>query len=576
MELTLRSSAVIAAGGGGQFMPLLALTLLATVLLTLLLRRFRLPALPGYFLCGFLLARLSPVPMGEGTEAAALLGEMADVGILLLMFTVGAECSRHELQQLKKRGLGAGLWQVGLTGGLVAALALTCELSAGAAVTAGMAAALSSTAVGVRLFDDTDIPDHPGAKLTLGIALVQDLLVIIFLLLLQSAPDDGSAAARWGGLALKALLFIGCAALLSRVAVPVLLRAVSKTRSRELFTLAVLALCAGVAALGDTLGLGLSLGAFAAGVTVSGSLYSHRILADAAPFRDFFLTVFFLSLGALVNLPVLAAHWPLILGASVLSLTVKPLLTALGARLSGSPKAAGTAAALALAGCGEFSVVLCREAAERGLLSADFANGVLAVTALSLTVSPFLMKSAAARGWFKEAQRQPSPAQKGPAKPSAAAAAKRIRGITDHAILCGYGTVGQMLHRGLQRLGIPVIIIELNAETVARLLAEGHAVLFADIAQADTLELAGISRARLLVVTFPQAETARTVITLARERNPDAVLLCRARFPDEAEMLRRVAPSGVIHDEFEAGSRMLRMCSRAFAGSSDADGTKRQ
>jgi len=564
MELTLRSSAVIAAGGGGQFMPLLALTLLATVLLTLLLRRFRLPALPGYFLCGFLLARLSPVPMGEGTEAAALLGEMADVGILLLMFTVGAECSRHELQQLRKRGLGAGLWQVGLTGGLVVALALTCGLSSGAAVTAGMAAALSSTAVGVRLFDDTGISEHPGAKLTLGIALVQDILVIIFLLLLQSAPDGGSAAARWGGLAFKALLFIGCAALLSRVAVPVLLRAVSKTRSRELFTLAVLALCAGVAALGDTLGLGLSLGAFAAGVTVSGSLYSHRILADAAPFRDFFLTVFFLSLGALVNLPVMAAHWPLILGATVLSLT------------SGSPKAAATAAALALAGCGEFSVVLCREAAERGLLSAGFANGVLAVTALSLTVSPFLMKSAAARGWFQEAPRQPSPSQKGPAKPSAAAAAKRIRGITDHAILCGYGTVGQMLHRGLQRLGIPVIIIELNAETVARLLAEGHAVLFADIAQADTLELAGISRARLLVVTFPQAEIARTVITQARERNPDAVLLCRARFPDEAEMLRRVAPGGVVHDEFEAGSRMLRMCSRAFAGSSDTDGTERQ
>lgn len=576
MELTLRSSAVFAAGGGGQFMPLLALTLLATVLLTLLLRRFRLPALPGYFLCGFLLARLSPIPMGEGTEAAELLGEMADVGILLLMFTVGAECSKHELQQLRKRGLGAGLWQVGLTGGLVAALALTCGLSAGAAVTAGMAAALSSTAVGVRLFDDTGIPDHPGAKLTLGIALVQDILVIIFLLLLQSAPDSGSAAARWGGLALKALLFIGCAALLSRIAVPALLRAVSKTRSRELFTLAVLALCAGVAALGDTLGLGLSLGAFAAGVTVSGSLYSHRILADAAPFRDFFLTVFFLSLGALVNLPVMAAHWPLIIAATVLSLTAKPLLTTLGARLSGSPKAAATAAALALAGCGEFSVVLCREAAERGLLSTGFANGVLAVTALSLTVSPFLMKSAAARGWFQEPTRQASPSQKGPAKPSAAAAAKRIRGITDHAILCGYGTVGQILHRGLQRLGIPVIIIELNAETVAQLLAEGHAVLFADIAQADTLELAGISRARLLVVTFPQAEIARTVITQARERNPDAVLLCRARFPDEAEMLRRVAPGGVVHDEFEAGSRMLRMCSRAFAGSSVADNTERQ
>jgi CPA2 family monovalent cation:H+ antiporter-2 len=132
-----------------------------------------------------------------------------------------------------------------------------------------------------------------------------------------------------------------------------------------------------------------------------------------------------------------------------------------------------------------------------------------------------------------------------------------------------------MVHRGLVRLGIPVVIIELNAETVGRLKAEGHAVLFADIAQADTLELAGIDRARLLVVTFPHAETARTVITLARERNPDAMLLCRARFPDEAEMLRGVAPGGVVHDELEAGAKMLRMCSRAFGSGSEGDPIRR-
>ena len=569
---------MLAAGSADErFIPLLALTLLATVMLTLALRRVRLPALPGYFLCGFVLARLSPVPMGAGTEAAELLRQMADVGILLLMFTVGAECTRHELLQLRKTGLGAGLWQMGLTGGLAGGVALLCGWTGAAAAVAGVAAALSSTAVGVRLFEDMGLQEHPGARLTLGIALVQDLLVIVALLLLEGAGagSDAGGWERWAALAGKAVLFVGCAAVLSRIAIPRLLRAVSRTRSRELFTLTVLAVCAGVAALAQVLGVGMSLGAFAAGVVVSGSVYSHRILADAAPFRDFFLTVFFLSVGAMVDPQALAAHWEWVAAGTAAALLVKPVLTHAAGRLGGATTHGATAAALALAGCGEFSVVLCRDAAARGLIPESFAGTMLAVTAFSLTLSPFLMKAGMGLGWL-EAKRGGS-GQPSTGKATAASASQRVKQMEDHAILCGYGTVGQMLHRGLQRLGIPVLVVELNAETVRALLKQGHAVLFADIAQADTLELAGIARARLLVVTFPQAEIAKTVITLARERNPDAVLLCRARFPDEAEMLRGLAPDGVVHDEFEAGSRMLRLCSRAFGGGgADGDGAADQ
>ena len=567
---------VVAAGSADErFIPLLALTLLATVMLTLALRRVRLPALPGYFLCGFVLARLSPVPMGAGTEAAELLRQMADVGILLLMFTVGAECTRHELLQLRKTGLGAGLWQMGLTAGLAGGTALLCGWSGAAAAVAGVAAALSSTAVGVRLFEDMGLQEHAGARLTLGIALVQDLLVIVALLLLEGAGSAGGGWERWAALAGKAVLFVGCAAVLSRVAIPRLLRSVSRTRSRELFTLTVLAVCAGVAALAQVLGVGMSLGAFAAGVVVSGSVYSHRILADAAPFRDFFLTVFFLSVGAMVDPAALAAHWQWVAAGTAAALLVKPFLTRAAGRLGGATPHAATAAALALAGCGEFSVVLCRDAAARGLIPESFAGTMLAVTAFSLTLSPFLMKAGMGLGCL-EAKRGTKPATTA-GKATAASASERVKRMEDHAILCGYGTVGQMLHRGLQRLGIPVLVVELNAETVRSLLKQGHAVLFADIAQADTLELAGIARARLLVVTFPQAEVARTVITLARERNPEAVLLCRARFPDEAEMLRGLAPDGVVHDEFEAGSRMLRLCSRAFGGGgADGDGAADQ
>jgi CPA2 family monovalent cation:H+ antiporter-2 len=141
---------------------------------------------------------------------------------------------------------------------------------------------------------------------------------------------------------------------------------------------------------------------------------------------------------------------------------------------------------------------------------------------------------------------------------------KRMREVRDHAILCGYGTVGRMVHQALELLGIPVVIVELNAQTARRLIKEGHQVLFADISQGDTMDLAGVERARVIVITFPHAELARTAITIARERNPDIATLCRARFPSEVEALRAVAPAGIVHDEREAGLAMLRLCLTAY------------
>lgn len=543
-------------------LPVLALTLLVTVGTALLLKRLRLPALPGYFLCGFLLARLQFLDLSPGTAAATMLTSLGDVGVVLLMFSIGTECSLHELKMLRRNGLAAGAWQILLTWSFFSGIALL--LGQGwTSLLWGVIAAVSSTAVGLKMFEDVGGNGQTGARLALGIALLQDIAVILVLLLLPAlASGDGieGAAKATGWLALEGVAFVAAAVVLSRWGIPQLLKAVSITRARDLFTLTVLALCAGIASLAQLFGLGVTIGAFAAGVAVSGSVYSHRILADAAPFRDFFLTVFFLSVGAFVSPDFLLENWLLIVVMSLVVLAAKTVLTTLGAaQFASAPVDAALLAAAALSGIGEFAIVVARDAAARGLLHSGHVQLVLAVTAVTLSLSPFLMRPLAPLAQ-KLAARQP-PA---PAKNTASQFSKRVKELEDHAILCGYGTVGQILHKGLTRLGIPVVIIELNAETVAGLLKKGHPVLFADIAQADTLELAGIARARMIIISFPHAETARAAITIARERNPAILTLCRARFPHEVSLLRALAPDNVVHDEMEAGIKMLRLCARGY------------
>jgi monovalent cation:H+ antiporter-2, CPA2 family len=552
-----------AASANDRFLPLLALTLLLTVGAALALRRIRLPALPGFFLCGFILARTGLIDLSPGSASANLLVAMGDVGVVLLMFGIGTECSLHELAQLRQRGLRAGLLQIGLTTGVFAAVALACGQPAGSVLLWGLIGAVSSTAVGVRLFDDCGAPGHPAARTVLGIALVQDLAVIFTLLLMPAlARSTGAAgvAEAAGLITLKGLIFLAAAALLSRWGIPQLLRAVSRTKARDLFTLTVLAVCSGIAAMGQWLGAGVSIGAFAAGVAVSGSLYRLRIQADAAPFRDFFLTIFFLSVGALVSPAALVEHWPLIGLLTLGVLAVKTALTTAAVRMARGTAAAGLLAGAALSGVGEFAIVLGREGVDTGLLSADMLQIIFAVTALSLSLSPIVMKLVVPPVLRHEAA---TPAA-APGKKKAASFSQRVKEMQDHAILCGYGTVGQVLHKGLTRLGIPVVIIELNAETVAMLLKKGHPVLFADIAQADTLELAGVARARMIILSFPNAEAARTTITIARERNPSILTFCRARWPHEAAILRQLAPDNVVHDEMEAGHKMLRLCTRGY------------
>jgi CPA2 family monovalent cation:H+ antiporter-2 len=386
--------------------------------------------------------------------------------------------------------------------------------------------------------------------------LFQDILVIVFFLVMPAlyGQGEGSAAGQIGVALLKGGLFLAGAWLLGRYGLTPLLHAVARTRSRELFTLTVIGLCAGVAFAGGALNLSLALGAFAAGLVVSESIYSHRILCDILPFKDLFLAIFFISMGLLIDLTVIASDWAHVLLGSLLILVLKSLVV-FGVlkwlRLPGRP---ALLAAGSLASTGEFSLVLIGKAGGYRPFDPSLEQMLLVCTAVTMAIVPSMMRGASPFGKWLELK-----GIFGAHKlvPEVMTPVKAIKGITDHAIICGYGPVGRALNEALKRCGVSTLVMELNSDTVRALKREGQPVLFADATHSEALDLAGIERARLVAFTFPSVTATCIAVPLVRERNGGIYIFGRAKFPGEVKILRELGVQ-VIHDERESAVAMVR------------------
>lgn len=537
------------------FFGLLALVLVMAVVVSLLLTRARQSLLVGYFLVGVLIANSGLLQLLGIDHDAAVIGHLAELGVILLMFTLGIEFSLSELRHLWRIAtLGGGL-QVTATGLLAGLVAHHFGHGAAESAAIGVAVALSSTAVAMKSLEDLGQPHNPGARTALGIALFQDIFVIAFILILPAlfGLSDGGVAGGIGIALVKGLTFLGAAIAFGKFVLPHLFHAVARTRSRELFTLTVIGLCSAVALAGEALDLSLSLGAFAAGLVVSESMYSHRIMSEILPFKDLFLTIFFVSVGLLIDLGELLANWPAIAALTVAILLVKGLVVFGAARVVKVPARPALLAAAALASTGEFSIVLLSQAHEFHPLDSDLRQVLLASTAISMGIVPTLMKSAGPfarlleeRGIFRAHQRPPAALEHG----------EDLEAFHDHAVICGHGPVGRALNEALRRCGIDTLVLELNAQTVRQLLADNQPVLFADATHPEALDLAAIQRARLVAFTFPAVDLTCAAVPLVRERNPGISIFGRAKFPSEVERLQRIGVT-VIHDEMESAAAMI-------------------
>lgn len=536
---------------------LLTLVLVLAVLISLVMVRLRLNLLVGYLLSGVLIGNSGLLHlMDGGGQWDSVIPQFAEIGVVLLMFTLGVEFPITEHRHLWRITFLGGGMQVLITAAISGLVASALGFPAADSIIMGIAIALSSTAVAMKSFQDLGQQTNPGARASLGVALFQDLLVIVVFLVMPAIYRQSGGAVGIEILVamLKGVAFLVGAGLLGRYGITWLLHEVARTRSRELFTLTVIGLCVGIAFAGGALNLSLALGAFAAGLVVSESIYTHRILFEILPFKDLFLAIFFVSVGLLIDLSMVASAWPVVLFGAVAILAAKGLVVFGVLKAFRLPGRSAVLASASLASTGEFSLVLIGKAGGFRPFDPATEQALLACTALTMAAVPALMWGAGPFARWLEAKGILAAHREAPKGLSASGL---IRELRNHAIICGYGPVGRALNEALKRCGVHTLVVELNSETVRTLKKEGQPVLFADATHPEALDLAGIYRARMVAFTFPAVDSTCAAVPLVRERNPGILIFGRAKYPGEVARLR-LLDVRVVHDERECAVAIIR------------------
>ncbi len=552
------SPLLAAASGLPPLFTLLAVMLVTVVIVSLLLLRLQQSLLAGYFICGVIVANSGVLDLLGGGESEERIAQMSEFGVMLLMFTLGMEFSLSDLKYVRRLAFVGGGWQMGLCAVIGGGAAWLAGFSPTGSILLAVALAMSSTAVSLKTFQDLGLESSTGARMALAVAIFQDLFIIVFFLvlplLLNEGGHDASAWSRIGSLLGRGGLFVLVAGVAARWVIPALLNAVTRTRNRELFTLSVVGSCIGLAFIGGLLQLGLALGAFVAGLAVSESIFKHRILADIMPIKDLFLTLFFVSVGLMIDLSVAATYWKPILALTLVLMVAKAGIITLIARKLGLVHRQALMAGIGLCSAGEFSLVLFQKAGQAGVWDAGMQQTLIASAALSMGLLPALMR---AGGPLAGKLEKMGWGRKKPALPDSAPMRQKMSAMHDHVIICGFGPVGQQLNKALHDEGVITLVVELNADTVRLLKRQGQPVLFADAAHGETWELTRLAHARMVAFTFPDATLTLAALSLIREHRKDIPVIARARFASDVERLKRFGASVVINDEIEAARAVV-------------------
>ncbi len=518
--------------------------------------RLRLPAIVGFMAAGLLIGPgiLGLVQSREHIEV------LAEVGVVLLLFSVGLHLSIRDLWRLRGTVFGAGGLQVLLTLAAVQTGLVLLGVDWRVAAACGAAVALSSTALVVRLLQERGETDSAHGRWMLGILLMQDLAVVPILFALPFlAQGEG---ARWTDLGLVAAEAAGVVALVIAGAwllFPLLARLTVRTRSREIFTLMVTVVVFGTALLVAEAGLSMALGAFLAGVIISESEYCQQIVADLAPMREVFSGLFFVSVGMLVDVPAwIDAPGELLPAAAGIILVKLAILAVLAAASSRSLWFALVAGA-GLCHAGEFSFVIAQSALDAGVLDADAYRTLISASVPTMLLAPFALAAASKLRSARTGREAAAQVAGGWSAPDG----------RPHVIVVGYGFNGQNVARVLGLLDVPFMVVELNPVGTRKLAEEGLPSLHGDATQVLVLEAAGLARAQALVVTVADATTCRQIVSVARRHRPDLSIIARTRYLREVEELHRLGADDVVPEEYETS---LELAGRVLATYGTPDG----
>jgi CPA2 family monovalent cation:H+ antiporter-2 len=554
----------------------------AAWVLGLITHRLGLSPIVGYLLGGVVIGPHTPGYVGDDTIAQ----QLSEVGVILMMFGVGLHFKISDLVKVKSVAVPGAIGQslVATLLGMAVFHLFGWDLRSGMVI--GMAMAVASTVVLLRVLMDREMLSTPHGHAAVGWLIVEDIFTVLALVfvpllaadsVLPDAEADGGAgshgAAGSGGWAtvgfavLKLVALVAIVLLAGSRVVPWILKQVAKLRSRELFTLTVLVMSIAIAVGSAALfGASVALGAFLAGMVVGQSPASHQAAADALPLRDAFSVLFFVAVGMLFDPEFLLRQPLMVAGALGIVLIAKPLAALVIVALLGYPARTALTVALGLAQIGEFSFILGHVAHEHGVLPEEGRQVLIAAAMVSITLNPVLFGSLdRIERWL---QRRPLlwrllNGRADRRRDAINAASTASIGESDPgdralAVIVGYGPVGRVVDALLRDAGIRTVIVEMNMATVESLTKSGRAAIYGDATRPDILEHAGVRRAKYMVVTLPQSESRNDLIHAARELNPEIELIVRARYLAEGDALRSAGVNRMVFEEGETGIAMAR------------------
>ncbi len=510
------------------------------VVVILVCHRMKVPAIVGMLLTGMLCG-----PHGLGLVRSAHDVEiLSEIGVIMLLFTIGLELSLADLSRLKRPVFIGGSAQMLLTWAVFFAVPYyLLDFSGGSSVLIGMLAALSSTAIVLKTLQECSQMEAPHGRVSLGILIFQDLLAVPMMLsvpLLAGSTFGFTNSIIYtvgkGALILVLLVFF------AKKIMPGLLLSIVRTRSRELFLMTALAICMAVSLLTASIGLSLSLGAFLAGLLLSGSDYRENLHEAVLPFKDVFTSLFFISIGMLLNVGSASAHLGEVIAAAVLLLITKAVLAGTAARILGYPTRTAVLVGMALCQVGEFSFILAKTGFDKDVISEHFYQKFLAASILTMVLAPFCITLAPRiAAWVCRWLRVCDAPDELPAAH-----------YSNHLIILGFGAGGRQLARAATNAGIPYVILEMNPDTVRNEAKKGEPILFGDASKPGVLSHICVQEAKALAVVISDAAASRRAVEIARQENPALYIVARTRFNTEITALLDLGANDVIAEEFEA------------------------
>ncbi|MFH1673691.1 MAG: cation:proton antiporter [Pseudomonadota bacterium] len=506
--------------------------------------RLRVPTIVGFLLTGILAG-----PYGLGLIKAVHEVEiLAEVGVVLLLFTIGIEFSFRRLLQIKKSVLLGGSLQVLLTFWVTFAIARHLGQSAGVSIFIGFLISLSSTAIVLKLLQEKAVVDSPHGRTILGILIFQDIIIVPMILvtpLIAGATGDSGASGLV--LAAKGIGIIGLVIVSAKWVVPQILYQIARTRSKELFLLSVIVICLAVAWATSSAGLSLALGAFLAGLIISESEYSHNALGNILPFRDVFTSFFFVSIGMLLDVGFLFRQPGTIALITLGVLVLKSIIAGFVTVLLGFPFRTAILVGLALGQVGEFSFILSKTGVEHGLLAGNIYQMFLAFSVLTMAATPFIITLAPRIADIILLLPLPKRLISGFSPVSEI----KVESKKDHLIIIGFGVNGRNVARAARLSGIPYAVIEMNPETVREEQARGEPIYYGDSTQEVVLLQANIKDARIVAVAINDPTATRRITEIIRRLNPKVHLIVRTLYLQEMKPLYELGADDVIPEEFE-------------------------